>query len=304
MSMLREGPMAHRNRPSPATTATTEPPGSRSGVEPHRAPRGRSWRAAALVGSLGLTLILVPGTASAAEPVAEPVTEWHVPVLMYHRVAPDSDLRSSIVDLVVRPRTFAGHMRILHEHGWRTITAEALAAAMRARVAVPPRTVVLTFDDGTQDVYTNAWPIMQRHGYVGTFYLITSRTYRHNRPRSYSMSQLQAMDLAAAGNDIGNHTRDHVCLAGTSDATARQQIVGGARDITAIGSLEPRTLAWPKGCHDATSERAARATGTYLAFTTVPGCRETVSDRLVTPRLRVSRSTTPKELLSMVSRCG
>jgi len=247
-----------------------------------------------------LALSVLPGAAHASAPV----TEWHVPVLMYHRIAPDRDMRDSIRDLVIRPGVFAAQLRILHDHGWRTITAEALAKAMRDRVAVPRKTVVLTFDDGTQDVYTNAWPLMERHGYVGTFYLITSRTHRRTRATAYSMSQPQARDLAAAGNEIANHTRDHVCLANTSYGTAYHQIDGGAEDIEAFTDDRPITMAWPKGCFAGNTIRAAHDARTFLAFTTIPGCRETLRGRLTTPRLRVSRSTTPAELLRMVSRCG
>jgi peptidoglycan/xylan/chitin deacetylase (PgdA/CDA1 family) len=163
--------------------------------------------------------------------------------------------------------------------------------------------VVLSFDDGTQDAYTNAWPIMRRHGFVGSFYVITSRIYRKNRPSSYSMSQIQVQDLAASGNEIGNHTRDHTCLSGTAFDVEAYEIGRGARDIRGVAGAQPATLAWPKGCYDSSAVRAAREAGTFLAFTTYPGCHETFANRLTAPRIRVHRTTTAAGLLRMLAPC-
>src|SRR3954452_20004948 len=99
---------------------------------------------------------------------------------------------------------------------------------MRGGVAIPARRLVITFDDGAQDGFTHAWPLLRRSGFVGTFYLITSRTRDHNHPWSYSMSQEQARELAEHGNEIADHTRHHVCLAGTSAAASVSEIEGGA----------------------------------------------------------------------------
>jgi hypothetical protein len=266
---------------------------------PRRSTTGSLRRYLRRWGTLAIALWLVAAPVHAAEPV----TSWHVPVLMYHRVAPDHDLRDSILGLVVRPTTFAAHMRALHDAGWRTITARQLAAAMRARVAVPSRTVVITFDDGTQDVYTHAWPILQRFGYVGTFYLITGRTPERTRSWSYYMSRDQARELAAGGNEIANHTRDHACLSSTGYRCDHYEIDGGARDIKGFIGLRPTTLAWPKGCYSATAIRAAKDASMFLAFTTQPGCHEALATRLTTPRIRVSRGTTPAGLLRLIAPC-
>ena len=103
--------------------------------------------------------------------------------------------------------------------------------------------------------------------------------------------------------EIGNHTRYHVCLSGTSLAFDDAAIDRGARDITRYTGVRPITLAWPKGCYDAAAMRAAREAWMFLAFTTYSGCRETIAGRLRAPRLRVSRWTTPTDLLRLVAPC-
>jgi peptidoglycan/xylan/chitin deacetylase (PgdA/CDA1 family) len=231
------------------------------------------------------------------------VTRWHVPVLMYHRIAPNSDLRGSIRDLVVRPSVFNAEMKKLANNGWHTITARQLTAAMKHHVPVPHRTFVLSFDDGTQDVYRNAWPIMQKYGFVGTFYLITQRIHNADRPHFYYMSQSQARALHAGGNEIGDHSRDHTCMSsGTSYATDYYEINRAARDIKSFIGVRPVTLAWPKGCYNSTAIRAARDARIYLALTTAFGASETNANRLTAPRIRVSRSDDARSLYNKVYR--
>jgi peptidoglycan/xylan/chitin deacetylase (PgdA/CDA1 family) len=117
------------------------------------------------------------------------------------------------------------------------------------------------------------------------------------------MSQEQARVLALHGNDIADHTRHHLCLSGVSAATGLSEIEGGARDIERFVGERPVTLAWPRGCLDATSISAARRSGIFLAFTTASGCHESLPDRLAAPRIRVHRWTRPAALLRLLAPC-
>ena len=109
---------------------------------------------------------------------------------MYHRVAPDTDMRHSDPALVVQPKRFARQMAALYDAGWTTITARRLAYAMRHGLAVPARSFILSFDDRDQECLPQCLAdYIQRFGYVATFYLITSRVQPTNKPWSYTMSQ-------------------------------------------------------------------------------------------------------------------
>ena len=152
-------------------------------------------------------LILVACVVVSAAPtavVARARRVYHVPVLMYHRIAraPADAIWPS---LFVNPTKFAAQMAVLDDAGWETITAAQLAAAVAAGDTIPRKTFVITFDDGTVDGYENALPILQEHGFVATFYVITHKV---GREKYFSVEQVQA--LALAGMEIGNHTSLHV----------------------------------------------------------------------------------------------
>lgn len=75
--------------------------------------------------------------------------------------------------LVTPLDVFEGHMRILRERGWKTITLDELHAHMATGAAVPEKAIVLTFDDGYRDNYVNAFPILRKYGHHGVVWMST-----------------------------------------------------------------------------------------------------------------------------------
>jgi poly-beta-1,6-N-acetyl-D-glucosamine N-deacetylase len=119
-------------------------------------------------------------------------------ILTYHEISPTEDLPYTIT-----PTRFAEHMRLLHEAGYRTIRAADLVAWMNGK-PMPPRSVLLTFDDGTIGIWRYADPILARYGFTGTAFVITS--YPGRGPRYLEWDQIA--ELTASGRwDIGSHTR-------------------------------------------------------------------------------------------------
>jgi peptidoglycan/xylan/chitin deacetylase (PgdA/CDA1 family) len=248
-------------------------------------------------------------------PIGTPVASWplvaadspgppygfalRVPVVMYHRVAPADQVGRSLSSLVVPPDVFAAQLEALVAAGWRSITAADLAADLADGVAPPPRTFVITFDDGRSDGYTEALPILQRLDLVATFYVITGRI--SNDSGSLSASQLRRM--AAAGMEIGSHTVGHVRLTTTSLSSALDQLSGSAARIAAVTGQRPTTFAYPFGTTDPLRQDLVRQAGYAMAFTEADGCWMSWPTRLMAPRVRVTPSTTPEGLLRTLEVC-
>lgn len=221
-----------------------------------------------------------------------------VPVLMYHRVAAADQIGRSLQSLVVPPDTFAAQLEALVAAGWRSITAADLAADLAAGVVPPPRTFVITFDDGRSDGYAEAFPILQHLDLVATFYVITGRI---GDSSSLSASQLRRM--AVAGMEIGSHTAGHVRLTTTSLSSALQQLSGSAARIAAVTGQRPTTFTYPFGTTDPLRQDLVRQAGYALAFTEADGCWMSWPTRLMAPRVRVTPSTTPQGLLHALEVC-
>ncbi len=237
----------------------------------------------------------VPGAtdlAASATPAAW--THLHVPILMYHRVIPPAQAGNSLPGLVVPPSVFAAQMKELVDNGWHTITAGQLASDLDRGLTPAPKTFVVTFDDGYDDGFTYALPILEQYNLVGTYFVIAGRI---DHPNDLTVAHIQA--LVAAGMEIGDHTMDHVDVARLNGAQMRYEIWGAADRIAQITGRWPTTFAYPFGAFDSAAEQVvAGCAPMRLALTTQHGASETGVDRWAAPRVRVGPGTSPAGLLT------
>lgn len=224
---------------------------------------------------------------------------WHVPVLMYHLIAPPGQAGHAIPGLVISPTLFRDQLRTAWRAGWRTITASQLAEDMAVGAQPPPRSFVITIDDGNEDGWTEAYPILRAFDFVATYFVPTGRI---GHPGDLSVAQVAA--LSQAGMEIANHTVNHVPLGRVAPAEASLQIDDAQAALAGLLGAPPVTMAYPFGNRDLRVIEDAAASGIDLAFTTVEGCSETLGARLNEPRLRVTPWTTPTGLLGELGRCA
>jgi peptidoglycan/xylan/chitin deacetylase (PgdA/CDA1 family) len=89
----------------------------------------------------------------------------YLPVLTFHTL----DTRSSVI--FFPPQLFKDGMRKLHDAGYHTIGLLEAVQCVRKGAPFPPRAFVMTFDDGYQTVYQEAFPVLQRYGMCATVFL-------------------------------------------------------------------------------------------------------------------------------------
>jgi len=229
-----------------------------------------------------------------------PASASKVPVLMYHLV--DPVVGSNLAGLVVDPAVFNAEMAALYANGWRTITAADLGRRLATHAYIPDKSFVITFDDGNVDDYTYAFPILQKYGFVASFYLITGRT---GHPGNISWDQ--AATMARAGDEIANHTVWHKDVLYIHGSTLASEIGDAANSITtnlaARGlTVTVTTFAYPMGGFDAEAENYLRAHGYTAAFTEVSGAVRAGQNVEELPRVRVPRGYNAADLLAAMNR--
>ena len=106
--------------------------------------------------------------------------------------------------LITPPRVFAAQMDAMAHAGYATITGTRLVEHLLHDAPLPPTPVAVTFDDASQGQYTNALPILRRHRFVATFFVMTVVL---DKPGWLSRDQVRRLDQA--GMTIGVHTWDH-----------------------------------------------------------------------------------------------
>jgi peptidoglycan/xylan/chitin deacetylase (PgdA/CDA1 family) len=186
-----------------------------------------------------------PAISTTSAPLPEPSPTWvaqgpdhiRVPILLYHHIA------VSPIDsrYYVSPSKFEEEIKLLHDWNYTPITTSMLVEAITNGTSLPPRPIIITFDDGHEDNYLNAFPIMKKYGFVGVLYLVV--TYM-NTPTS--MTTDEAKEMAAAGWEIGSHSETHPSLV-VDMANLRYEIVQSRKDLQTMLGVPILTFAYPFG---------------------------------------------------------
>jgi peptidoglycan/xylan/chitin deacetylase (PgdA/CDA1 family) len=223
----------------------------------------------------------------------------HVPILMYHRINVVTAGTPAISRrLTVSPAVFARQLAWLGHHGYHTITQRQLLEALGCRGTLPPRPVMLTFDDGYADVFFRASTVIARLGMHATAYVITGRISAGD-PSFLRWSLLKALEQR--GIEIGSHSVSHRDLTTLSDRDLRAELLASRRVLERrLGHPVP-WLAYPFGAYDARVVAFAREAGYRIAVTTEPGVAQSGEHPLELPRLRVLDSTGVDGLAAMLA---
>jgi peptidoglycan/xylan/chitin deacetylase (PgdA/CDA1 family) len=216
-----------------------------------------------------------PGTIAPADHV-------RVPILMYHHVRdlpPKADQLET--DLTVSAKHFEEQLAHLEKLGCNTVTLAQVHAFFAEKRPLPAKPVCLTFDDGYLDSYTVAFPALQRHGMVGTFFITTGIV---GDGQHVTWENLREMH--AAGMEIGSHTVHHFELTGMSDWRLREELGDSKKKLDAeVG--DAAFFCYPSGRKDAKVVAAVRKAGYAGAVTTEHGTVVHTGEGFLMPRLRV-----------------
>lgn len=223
--------------------------------------------------------------APAPAPVTQPAnTAGSVPILMYHYIrAVDASADPMGYNLSITPGEFEQQMAWLQQQGYTGVTMAAAQACLRGE-ACPPHPVALTFDDGYDDAFTAALPIMQRYGMRATFYIVNTFV---GQPGYMGWEQLAA--LRDAGMEIGAHSLSHLNLTTLDQAMANDEISRSKAELGGHLGITVTSFCYPAGFYDASIEALVQAAGYSNATTT--RWDNDYSDSFALPRRRVAGGT-------------
>ncbi|HXS64350.1 MAG TPA: polysaccharide deacetylase family protein [Streptosporangiaceae bacterium] len=226
-----------------------------------------------------------------------------VPILMYHEITAEPVLSGR---LAVPPDTFAQQLGYLKAAGYHTLTAGQFANALAWKAPLPPKPVVLTFDDGFADFYYTALPLMQSLGLAGTLFVTSGWTgasggylSEHSPPGMLTGEQIR--EIADAGIEIGAHSVTHPELDQISAGSLRQELVGGKQALEDLLGVPVPGLAYPFGYSSKAVRDSAAAIGYEYACAVGNRLASTGADRFALPRLTIGRSTRPHSFARTVA---
>jgi peptidoglycan/xylan/chitin deacetylase (PgdA/CDA1 family) len=170
-----------------------------------------------------------------------------VPILTYHKFTKG---RGDIT--TVTEKAFEEQMKFLRANGYRVITLDAFFDFLELKRQIPPKSVVVTADDGWRSFYEIAYPILKRYGYPATIFVYTD--FILNNSKSH-LDWDDLREMNRNGIDIQSHTKTHRYLDRRLSSEShkeyfeaiKKELVESARVIKKNLNIDVRYVAYPYG---------------------------------------------------------
>ncbi|MCW5864512.1 MAG: polysaccharide deacetylase family protein [Anaerolineae bacterium] len=244
------------------------------------------------------------GPLTQALPTPSGTYSWTLmaPILMYHYISdPPADADVYRLDLSVTPDNFRDQLAWLRDNGYTAIDYYDLTMAIVGYSELPEKPVLLTFDDGYLDNYTNAFPLLQEYGFKGTFFVITEFI---DSGREGYMTWPMIEEMARAGHRIESHSRTHPDLTEKDRDGLIWELLGSQQTIAAHIGYTPRYFCYPGGDYNEQTIALLRELDFWGAVTTANDTWHGFNERFEWGRLRVRNDTTLAELAQITDLQG
>lgn len=207
----------------------------------------------------------------------------NVPILMYHYVEDVTDGRDTLRrSMATRPVFFEEQLRYLKNAGYTAITLSDLRAALMGEGRIPEKSVILTFDDGYRDFYTDAYPLLKKYKIKSINYIIVNHI-----GRSGNLTEAMIREMLDSGLvEIGCHTLDHDYLPKDTPVQARKEIFDCKSQLEARFGVKVSSFAYPGGYYNQSVINLVKEAGFETAVDTVPGVMHSLDDVYTLKRLR------------------
>ena len=186
----------------------------------------------------------------------------HVPVLCYHQIrARTSADGAADRQYIVSPSVLDKQLQTLADAGYTPISGEDYVAHMARGKKLPRKPILLTFDDASDGQYTRALPILKKHRFIATFFVMTVVL---GKPGWMTKGQVKALDRA--GMTIGAHTYDHKAVPEYTAADYKTQFTDPGRELRRIVGHKVELFAYPFGSYSSNAIKPMFSAGYRAAF--------------------------------------
>ena len=231
-----------------------------------------------------------------------------IPILMYHSISGGG--APGFRRFTLRSDLFAAQMACLREQGCNTLSVAGLLNARRQK-SLPEKPVVLTFDDGFLDFYTDALPVLQQHNaaaslFIPTRYLGGTSLWLRDigeggRPL---ISRGQLIEIANAGVDCGAHTHSHCHLDMVDPTRGRRELSQSKEILEQIIGQAVTTFAYPYGHHHAEARQWVVDAGFQAACAVRNALSHSGDDLFALARITITNRTDVRQLAALLAGRG
>lgn len=217
------------------------------------------------------------------EPIATEAAKMRLPIIMYHYIDyiidPNDKVRNS---LTINPANFANQLQHFKDVNYQTYFVRDVPGILEGKVKSASRSAVLTFDDGYEDFYTYAFPILKKYNMKATVYIIVNFIGKKG-----FLSDREIKTLLASGLiEIGSHTFDHAYLKRTNAVVAKRQIIESKKVLENEFGIKVKTFAYPYGAFDNQAMDLVKEASYSAAVSVISGTMQSTGNVFYLSRLR------------------
>ncbi len=201
-----------------------------------------------------------------------------VPILVYHRVS-DTDKNPSTLTVA----DFEAQLKFLVDNGYHVIMPDDLLDAWASGKNLPSKPIVLTFDDGHEDIYKNVFPLLQKYNMRATVFLVTD----HIGMKDYLSWDFVRALQAGGFIDFESHTMSYKILTTLKGDKLWNEIYGSKQALEWALKKPAKFIAYPEGKYSVDAEDTSKEVGFRAAFIEDYGLATNDSNSYVLTRIPV-----------------
>mgnify|MGYP001579813851 FL=1 len=223
---------------------------------------------------LSVLLIIIFGPNNKLLPIAPttplptPLTSFTAPILIYHYVEYVKDEKDTIrKSLNITPYVFVKQIETLKNAGYTFVTASELIDILDGKIKLPQKPIVITFDDGYRDFYTDVFPILKKYDVKAVAYIVSGFLDKPNYMYAWQLKEIARSGLV----EIAAHTIHHYSLKGLEAQTTKYEIEESKITLEKLIGISVVSFAYPDGSFDMQAIKLVKSAGFKSAVTTLHG---------------------------------
>ncbi len=217
-------------------------------------------------------------------PLYELVGRKRVRILLYHKVC--ELLPGKYREHAIPPAAFARQMEFLFRNRFKVITLEQFLEYKEKNIKPPPKSVIITFDDGYMENYINAFPILEKYNFKATIFIVTDYIdseepirllewdeqlqshYQEKKTNWLPLSRQMLLTMSTSGFSFGSHTKSHPALNQVGEKVAIEELKGSKERLEEILAKPVTSFSYPYGELNETVKNLVKAAGYRVALGT------------------------------------
>lgn len=228
-----------------------------------------------------------------------------VNALMYHHILRDEENIFGNNGAIISDKSFQEQMKYLYEHKFQTITLDEMEQYVNGTLGLPPKSILITFDDGYKSNYIYAYPILKEYGFKASIFLITSYISDETAPFDPTILQYMSWEEIESSKDVfefASHThnlhRQNEEKKGHLISKPGEEVkvdLGKTREL-----LKTKHFAYPYGHYNEETLEILQELGFTMAYTVKEGSIQPGDVPLELARRAIFRQTTLEQFKRVI----